>query len=116
MNELEEKITAVLRGSEHDIYDNALDVASELWEFDCVRDRVLSMQELADAIRGMRDPSKKLMGKRVTIKKYIGDEYNEEGVVRGYDPKSKKWRVTNMNMPFQGTVSAWFSEEELIVQ
>ena len=62
------------------------------------------------------DPSKKLMGKRVTIKQYIGDQYNEEGYVRGYDPKNGKWWVTNWNMPFQGTVSDWFSEEELIVQ
>ena len=62
------------------------------------------------------DPSKKLMGKRVTIKMYIGDKRNEEGYVRGYDPKSKKWWVTNLNMPFQGTVSDWFHEEELIVK
>lgn len=56
------------------------------------------------------------MGKRVTIKMYIGDERNEEGYVRGYDPASKKWWVANLNMPFQGTVSDWFHEDELIVQ
>ena len=64
----------------------------------------------------MSDPSKKLMGKRVTIKMYIGDQFNEEGYVRGYDPASKKWWVANLNMPFQGTVSDWFHEDELIVQ
>jgi len=37
-------------------------------------------------------------------------------VIRGYDPASKKWWVTNLNMPYQGTVSAWFAEDELIVQ
>lgn len=58
----------------------------------------------------------KLMGKHVTIKQYIGDKYNERGVVRGYDPASKKWWVTNMNMPYMGTISTWFSEEELIVE
>jgi len=62
------------------------------------------------------DPSKKLMGKPVTIKMYIGDERNERGVIRGYDPASKKWWVTNLNMPYQGTVSSWFAEDELIVQ
>ena len=56
------------------------------------------------------------MGKRVTIKMYIGDQFNEEGYVRGYDPASKKWWVANLNMPFQGTVSDWFHEDELIVQ
>ncbi len=63
----------------------------------------------------MLDPSKKLMGKTVTIKQYIGDQYNERGVVRGYDPANKKWWVTNLNMPFMGTVSAWFSEDELVI-
>jgi len=62
------------------------------------------------------DPSKKLMGKTVIMKMYEGDPRNEEGRVRGYDPASKKWWVTNLNMPYQGTVSAWFAEDELIVQ
>jgi len=62
------------------------------------------------------DPSKKLMGKHVTIKMYIGDKRNERGVIRGYDPASKKWWVTNLNMPYQGTVSDWFREDELIVE
>ena len=64
----------------------------------------------------MSDPSKKLMGKRVTIKEYIGHEVNEEGMIRAYDPASKNWWVTNLSMPFNGTVTGWFSEEELIVQ
>lgn len=56
---------------------------------------------------------KRLMGKVVVLKKYKGDQFNEKGIVRGYDPKSKKWWVTNMNMPFMGTVSGWFADSEL---
>jgi hypothetical protein len=52
------------------------------------------------------------MDSTVIIKRYIGT-INERGVVRGFDPANKKYWVTNMNMPFQGTVSNWFSEDEL---
>lgn len=49
----------------------------------------------------------------VIIKEYIGDEYNERGRVNGYNPDTKKYWVTNMNMPFMGTVSDFFDEDEL---
>jgi len=61
-------------------------------------------------------PEKELIGKEVTIKQYIGIPENEKGVVRGYDPKSKKWWVTNLNMPYMGDVTDWFTRDELIVE
>lgn len=58
---------------------------------------------------------KKLMHKRVRINKYPEDSINAYGRVIGYDPNNGKWWVTNMNMPYMGTISAWFSEDELTV-
>lgn len=53
------------------------------------------------------------IGDAVTIKKYIGDEYNERGVVRSIDDVLGLYWVTNMNMPYMGTVSAHFTREEI---
>ena len=47
------------------------------------------------------DPSKKLMGKDVTVKMS-----NKSGTVRGYDPASGKWWVVVSE-------AAWYTEEEL---
>ena len=58
----------------------------------------------------MNDPSESLMGERVIIKLH-----NRKGMVRGYDPASKKWWVITPPMP-AGRTTGWFSEEELIVQ
>ena len=116
MNELQVKITqAMAATSVYSLYDqDTIALTNYLWSIDSVRNRVIDKSDLRDVALAMRDPSKKLLGKGVRIKQYIGDERNEEGFVRAYDPKSKKWWVTNMNMPYQGTVSAWFAEDELI--
>jgi len=48
----------------------------------------------------------------VVINQYIGDQYNEQGRVNSIMDDGRYW-VTNMNMPFMGTVSDFFEEEEL---
>ena len=48
----------------------------------------------------------------VTIKEYRDDEYNCEGRINTIMEDGKYW-VTNMNMPFMGTISAAFTEDEL---
>jgi len=58
----------------------------------------------------MSDPSKKLMGKPVTIK-----PYNVAGNVRGYDPANKKWWVVICIPPATVPVSKWYSENQLEV-
>ena len=63
----------------------------------------------------MSDPSKKLMGKKVTLISPFG-LLIIHGVVRGYDPATKKWWVINLNMPVNSSTTGWFTEEELIVQ
>ena len=52
------------------------------------------------------------VGDIVIIKKYIGDEYNEEGRVESILDDGRVW-VTNTNMPYMGTVSAFFKPEAL---
>lgn len=48
----------------------------------------------------------------VKINKYDGDQYNEVGRVNSITEDGRYW-VTNMNMPFMGTVSDFFDEDEL---
>lgn len=48
----------------------------------------------------------------VVINQYIGDQYNEQGRVNSIMDDGRYW-VTNMNMPFMGTVSDFFEEDEL---
>ena len=51
----------------------------------------------------------------VIINKYIGDDFNEQGKVlsiKTFD-KGIVYHVSNMNMPFMGTVSDFFYEDEL---
>jgi len=55
------------------------------------------------------DPSKKLMGKQVSIN-------DETGMVRGYDPASKKWWVITPPKPSGQLTTGWYAEDELIVE
>jgi hypothetical protein len=52
----------------------------------------------------------------VVINQYIGDPYNEKGRVNSvndtHDGSVRYW-VVNGNMPFMGTVSDFFEEDEL---
>lgn len=48
----------------------------------------------------------------VKIKKYAGDQYNEEGRINHIREDGTYW-VTNMNQPFMGSVSDFFTEDEL---
>lgn len=51
----------------------------------------------------------------VIIKKYKGDQFNEQGIVLSLKTFNYgiKYHVSNMNMPFMGTVSDFFYEDEL---
>ena len=53
------------------------------------------------------------IGQPVLIKKYRGDQYNEQGRVNTYDADTGRYWISNMNMPYMGTVSDMFSEDEL---
>ena len=51
---------------------------------------------------------------RVLIKKYRNDPDNSHGRINLVSPKKDRpYWVTNLNMPYQGTVSEFFSEDEL---
>jgi len=51
----------------------------------------------------------------VYINKYIGDELNKQGIVLDIKTFNKgiKYHVSNMNMPFMGSISDYFYEDEL---
>lgn len=49
----------------------------------------------------------------VTILQYKDDQYNREGTINSYNADTKLYWVVNMNMPYLGTVSAMFNENEL---
>ena len=51
-------------------------------------------------------------GDTVIILEYIGDDINEQGRVE--DVQNGMYWVTNMNMPYMGMVSDFFTEDELI--
>ena len=54
------------------------------------------------------DPSKKLMGKPVTVK-----QSGKKGTVRGYAPASDKWWV--IMAPVDLLDKGYYSEDELII-
>ena len=47
----------------------------------------------------------------VIIKKYVNDEINKYGVIKSID--NDMYWVTNLNMPYMGTISDFFTEDEL---
>lgn len=51
----------------------------------------------------------------VIIKMYKNDEYDRKGIVQGEIEKNGvvKYWVSNLNMPFYGTVSDFFTADEL---
>ena len=49
----------------------------------------------------------------ITILPYKNDRYNCVGRINQVDTVNKQYHVTNMNMPFMGTVSEWFKENQL---
>lgn len=49
---------------------------------------------------------------KVRILKYPEGDINEFGFIQGFNDDKRYW-VSNMNMPFQGTVSEIFDETEL---
>jgi len=49
----------------------------------------------------------------VKILPFKNDTYNCEGRINQIDITNKRYHVTNMNMPFMGTISDWFEEKEL---
>jgi len=55
-------------------------------------------------------------GDRVNIKQYKDDEYNSEGRVIQISEDGKSYRVSNLNMPFMGTVNDWFTADEVEAQ
>lgn len=52
------------------------------------------------------------VGEIVIIKMFRGSETNERGRINHISSDGRYW-VTNMNMPFQGTVSDYFWSDEL---
>ena len=53
------------------------------------------------------------INEHVIIVEYEGDEYNERGRVQSFNEETGLYWVVNMNMPYMGTVSDWFSAYEL---
>lgn len=49
----------------------------------------------------------------VRILKYPGNSINARGIVRTYNSTLGLYWVTNMSMPYMGTVSDNFTEDEL---
>ncbi len=65
-------------------------------------------------VRDNRNGPEFAEGDHVGIKIYKGDEYNYEARVNIVNPnKDKPYHVSNMNMPFMGTVSGWFRADQL---
>ena len=48
----------------------------------------------------------------VTIKKYKNDQYNNKGIIQHIYEDGRIW-VSNLNQPFQGTISEIFYPEDL---
>jgi len=53
------------------------------------------------------------INQHVRILLYPEGDINEKGRIQFYNKETGLYRVVNMNMPYQGTVSAWFSPYEL---
>jgi hypothetical protein len=53
------------------------------------------------------------IGEVVILKNYRNTQYNREGRVLGYDPDLDAYLVSNMDMPFMGTLYKYFSVDEI---
>lgn len=58
-------------------------------------------------------PEKFAINEHVGIILYAHDEYNCQGRIDSYNEETGLYRVTNTNMPYMGSVNAWFSPYEL---
>jgi len=53
------------------------------------------------------------VGQVVKLLLYANDKYNKHGRIQSYNKEKGMYWVVNMNMPWQGTVSDYFTEYEL---